>query len=140
MRYWPQSTADEVREAFDFLVDLHGYRLIVCSTGMGGTVAYRSELLWISLEWDRSAPWLEVAPSRSGIQAFGQATLAWLLSGADFDQFRGESARFASLEELATFVRENLHATEALFRGPQRDISLARLAVLRGDRAPRLRA
>src|SRR5690349_2894015 len=83
MRLWPRSMSERIREAFAFLVDGHGYRLVSYSGGgMGGSVTYRSDDLWIAVEWDRSDPWLEFSPTRSAVGRFDWDLVDHVLRGA----------------------------------------------------------
>jgi hypothetical protein len=136
MRLWPRSTSEEIRAAFAFLVEEHGYRLVADSgDGMGGAVTYRSDDLWVAVEWDRSKPWLEFAPTHSSVGRFDWELVGHLLRGAEhWERGMNDPARTATPEELAGWLRERLAEIEARFRLPERDATNARLECLAAER------
>src|SRR5215212_4897147 len=101
MRLWPRSTSDRIREAFAFLTAAHGYRLVADSDGaMGGSVTYRSDGLWIAVEWDRSEPWLEFSPTRSSLGRVDWELVDHVLRGAEhWERGMDDPARTAAPEE-----------------------------------------
>lgn len=119
MHLWPRSTADQIYEAFGFLTD-RGYRLIADSPGgMGGSVTYRSAGLWIAVEWDRSEPWIEFAPTHASVGRVHWEVVDHLLRGAEHWEHGTAAARTAPAVELAAWLHERLANIEALFRMPE---------------------
>ena len=115
MRLWPKSVGDRIREAFAFLTEVHGYRLIADSDGgMGGSLTYRSDALWIAVEWDRSDPWLEFSPARSPAGKFDWDLVDQLLRSAPHFEGAGVPSRTAPVAELAAFLREQSWANANL--------------------------
>jgi len=135
MRLWPKSVGDRIREAFAFLTEVHGYRLIAHSDGgMGGSLTYRSDALWIAVAWDRGDPWLEFSPARSPAGPFEWDLVDQLLRGVPHFDGPGVPVRTAPVPELAAFLREHLAEIEARFRPPVLGTTLGRLAELDGER------
>jgi hypothetical protein len=140
MRLWPRSTGDEIRETFAFLTQERGYRLIADSdAGMGGSLAYRSPELWITVEWDRSDRWLEFSPTRSAVKVDWDL-VDHLLRGAPHYEGAGVPMRTAPVPELAAFVRAHLIEIEARFRGPARAATVSTLLALRKEQLARVQA
>jgi hypothetical protein len=134
MRLWPRSTADRIREAFAFLVETHGYRLVADSDGgMGGSITYRSEGLWIAVEWDRGEPWLEFSPTRSSVGRFDWDLVDHVLRGEAFAR-ADVPAREAPADELAAWLRAHLAEIEAAFAPPRREDTQARLRAVDSER------
>ena len=127
MRLWPRSTATRIREAFAFLTTDAGYRLVADSDGgLGGSVTYRSDVLWIAVEWDRGAPWLEFSPTQSAIGRFDWVLVDHLLQGRPVET-ADVPAGEAPAEELAAWLGARLPEIEARFRPPRLDETHARL-------------
>lgn len=121
------ATAERIRKAFDFLLQ-RGYTLAVESdAGMAGTIAYRSPLLWISLEWERSNPWLSVTLTRTAPNSFSWPLIDRVLSGKLHPEYPLNSLAEAPVERLATWVRENLDELERHLVAPFRAEFEARL-------------
>jgi hypothetical protein len=140
MRLWPRSTGDGIRDAFAFLTQERGYRLIADSdAGMGGSLTYRSSELWIAVEWDRGDPWLEFSPTRSEVKVDWDL-MDHLLRGAPQYEGVGVPVRTAPASELAAFVRAHLDEIEARFRGAAREATVAALLGLRRGQLARVQA
>ena len=135
MRFWSQSLSERIREAFAFLTESHGYRLVVVSDAgyMGGTVAYRSDDLWITVAWDRSDPWLEFSPTGLYVKVNWQCFE--LLRRGGLREVVGMPAACASAPELAAYVHEHIGEIELRFQHPQREATLAELAKLKSERS-----
>ena len=140
MSLWPRSTGDNIRDAFAFLTRERGYRLIADSdAGMGGSLTYRSDELWIAVEWDRGDPWLAFSPTRSEVKADWDL-MDHLLRGAAQYEGAGIPIRTAPVPELAAFIRAHLDEIEARFHGPAREATVAALLVLRRGQLARVQA
>ena len=133
MRIWPRALADEIEDAFAFLLP-QGYRLIAKSAwGMGGRVTYRSAQLWIGIEWDRSEPWLDFAPVGSA-EAYDWDLVDHLLRGARHFSRTKFTTLTARVPELASFLQTRLADIEASFKAPMREPTIAHLHAVRAER------
>ena len=133
MRFWPQSTGDAVRAAFAFLPAEHGYRLMADSdAGLGGSLAYRSPDLWITVHWDRSDPWLEFSPTNLDAR-FDWDLVEHLLRGAECYEGVALPVRTAPAPDLAAFLRQHLPEIERRFQDSARPETLTRLAELQAE-------
>jgi len=113
---------------------------------MAGTVAYRSPLLWLSLEWDRSDPWLSFTISSIGPHAFFWTAVDHLLNGTTHPEYGPNTLPEAPIAQLGAFVRDNLdelerrlspphrHEFEARFRAIAAEIRREREAIVRKRR------
>jgi hypothetical protein len=138
VRPWSQSPTERVRAAFAFLSEPpHAYRLIAESdSGMAGSVTYRSDALWITVEWDRGEPWLEFAPTQEPAGRFDWELVDSLLQGAKHTTAPVTGpAREAPAEELAAWLRARLPEIEARFTPAVRTATQARLLGLATKRA-----
>jgi hypothetical protein len=102
----------DIRSAFDFLLE-RGYSLIESPGGMGGTVAYRSPALWISIEWDRLWPWMTFTFVRSGPEPLSWTEVNSLLRTTP-DGTNSQLPASPSVQELSAFVKENIQSIERL--------------------------
>ena len=136
MRLWPRSAAEEIREAFAWLTGPpHAYRLIAESDGMRGAVTYRSEGLWIAVEWDRGQPWLEFSPTRSAVGRFDWQLVDHLLRGAERYAAGSGVGGEAPAMELAGWLRPRLGEIERRFAPPSLADTHDQLLALQAQRA-----
>jgi hypothetical protein len=138
MRFWPRSATETIREAFAFLTNDCGYRLVSESgLGMGVTVTYRSPALWVAVNADRGDAWVEVTPARSADDPYDDRLLAELLAGHEQYIADCSPAELRGVSECAAFLRANLAELERRFSPERRDETRRRLATLRASRAKR---
>jgi hypothetical protein len=130
------STGDTIRIAFAWLTaPQHGYRIVAESEGAGGAVTYRSDALWIAVEWDRGQPWLEFAPTHSAVGRFDWELVDHLLRDAPHFREGAGPGGEAPAVALAAWLRPRLAAIESRFRPPALDATQARLHALAAERA-----
>jgi hypothetical protein len=135
LRLMPRSPADRIRDAFAWLTEPpHAYRIVAESEGLGGAVTYRSESLWVAVEWDRGEPWLEFSPTRSAVGRFDWELVDHLLRGAAHFGGGGGTASEAPAGALAAWLRPRLGEIEARFRPPALAETNARLLALQSER------
>ena len=102
-----------IRAAFDFLLE-RGYSLIESPGGMGGTVAYRSPTLWITIEWDRQWSWTTFTFVRSGPEPLSWVEVRSLLGSATDEGKHAGIIVSRPVEELSAFVKEHIERIEQL--------------------------
>jgi hypothetical protein len=119
------SESSRIRAEFEFLTS-RGYEVAVESdVGMAGTVAYRSPLLWIVFEWDRSDPWLSFTLTGMPPNSISWRAIEYLLNGASAAEHDSLTSAFADcagapVERLGAFVRANLDELERRLVPPYR--------------------
>jgi hypothetical protein len=136
LRLMPRSPADRIREAFGFLTrPPHAFRIVAESEGMGGAVTYRSDALWVAVEWDRGEPWLEFSPTRSSVGRFDWELVDHVLRGAAHYEAGGGAGGEAEAGELAAWLRPRLAEIEARFAPGRLAETNERLLALQAQRA-----
>src|SRR5581483_2378618 len=134
MALFGPSISERIHEAFAFL-EARGYRLIAESAeAMGGSINYRSPHLWVAIDWDRSEPWLEFAPTHSSIGRVDWELVDHVLRGAKHWEFGMSPRKTASAEALAAWLRTRIEEIEMRFREPELAATSARLQAILGER------
>lgn len=127
------STTETIHTAFDFLL-ARGYAVVAESDGaMAGTVAYRSPLLWISLEWERGNPTLSFTLTRTTPNSFAWTLVDRVLNGELHLEFAPNVVPSAPVAELATFLRANLDELERRLSPPECEAFEAHLRAEQGS-------
>ena len=133
--------SDRIVHAFEFLI-ARGYKLVSRhDAAMGGDVTFRSDSLWIAIEWDRDeSPTLAIAPTQ---QSFGRVpwdNVDHLIRGVARYECEPPLLRTATLGELADFIRRHVAEIETRFSPPQRADTDRFLQELEADRSRRVEA
>lgn len=112
------STGTRIRDAFDYLLR-RGYSLAAESdAGMAGTIAYRSALLWLSFEWDRSDPWLTFTFVRVGPEPVLWTDVDQALTKNSHPEYGPSALPEAPIPTLVAFLGATLEALEQELESP----------------------